>query len=170
MRHRKTGTAGIEVIHDLATAVDSQAKTVTLAKGQTRSTTSCCSAPALIFAGIRWEGYDQAAPCCPARLESGRSNPFAEKPARCHAQGGTFIMVAPRKSLPLPAGPYERASMVAHYFKQHKPKSKILILDAKDGFSKQGLFQDGWKQVYGDMIEWVPFSKTAKSPAWMPSN
>jgi hypothetical protein len=45
--------------------------------------------------------------------------------------------------------------MVAHYFKQHKPRSKILLLDAKDNFSKKGLFQQGWKALYGDMIEWV---------------
>jgi sulfide dehydrogenase [flavocytochrome c] flavoprotein subunit len=52
--------------------------------------------------------------------------------------------------------------MIAHYLKRHKPKSKILALDAKDAFSKQGLFQDGWKQLYGDMIEWVPLSKDGK--------
>ena len=45
--------------------------------------------------------------------------------------GGTFIMVAPENPFRCPPGPYERASMVAHYFKQNKPKSKILILDAK---------------------------------------
>jgi hypothetical protein len=49
--------------------------------------------------------------------------------------------------------------MIAHYFKQNKPKSKILILDAKEAFSKQALFMDGWKAVYGGMIEWVPKSK-----------
>ena len=35
--------------------------------------------------------------------------------------------------------------MIAHYLKTEKPRSKILVLDAKDAFSKQGLFQDGWK-------------------------
>jgi NADPH-dependent 2,4-dienoyl-CoA reductase/sulfur reductase-like enzyme len=52
--------------------------------------------------------------------------------------------------------------MIAHYLKGNKPRSKILILDAKDNFSKQPLFQDGWKAVYGDMIEWVPLSKDGK--------
>src|SRR5690606_31445294 len=61
-----------------------------------------------------------------------------------------------------PPGPYERVSMVAHYLKHNKPKSKILILDAKDAFSKQGLFQAGWKRFYGDLIEWVPLSKDGK--------
>jgi sulfide dehydrogenase [flavocytochrome c] flavoprotein subunit len=49
--------------------------------------------------------------------------------------------------------------MVAHYFKQQKPKSKIIILDNKERFSKQGLFQAGWEALYGDMIEWVPSSE-----------
>jgi sulfide dehydrogenase [flavocytochrome c] flavoprotein subunit len=52
--------------------------------------------------------------------------------------------------------------MIAQYLKRHKPKSKILAQDAKDAFSKQPLFQDGWKQLYGDMIEWVPLSKDGK--------
>src|SRR5262249_34422578 len=61
-----------------------------------------------------------------------------------------------------PPGPYERVSMVAHYFKTKKPKSKILILDAKDNFSKQGLFMGGWKALYDGMIEWVPLAKDGK--------
>ena len=69
--------------------------------------------------------------------------------------GGTFVMVIPANPFRCPPGPYERAAMVAHYFKQHKPKSKILLLDNKDAFSKQGLFLQGYKALYGDMIEWV---------------
>ncbi|NJO22138.1 MAG: hypothetical protein HC868_03345, partial [Sphingomonadales bacterium] len=61
-----------------------------------------------------------------------------------------------------PPGPYERVSMVAHYLKTKKPKSKILILDAKENFSKQGLFMGGWKALYDGMIEWVPLAKDGK--------
>jgi sulfide dehydrogenase [flavocytochrome c] flavoprotein subunit len=52
--------------------------------------------------------------------------------------------------------------MVASYLKKAKPKSKILALDAKDAFSKQSLFQDGWKELYGDMVEWVPLGNDGK--------
>ena len=69
--------------------------------------------------------------------------------------GGVVIIAAPANPFRCPPGPYERAAQVAHYFKHHKPKSKIIILDRKDTFSKQGLFTAGWKQEYGDMIEWV---------------
>ncbi len=73
--------------------------------------------------------------------------------------GGVFVIAAPGNPFRCPPGPYERASLVAHYLKQHKPRSKILILDSKEGFSKQGLFQAAWKELYGDMIEWVPGSQ-----------
>ena len=69
--------------------------------------------------------------------------------------GGTFVMVIPDLPYRCPPGPYERACMVAHYFKQNKPRSKILLLDVKDNFSKKALFQQGWAAKYGNMIEWV---------------
>jgi NADPH-dependent 2,4-dienoyl-CoA reductase/sulfur reductase-like enzyme len=76
--------------------------------------------------------------------------------------GGTFVIAAPPNPFRCPPGPYERASMVAAYFKAEKPDSKILILDAKEKFSKQGLFQQGWAEHYGDMIEWVSLSGDGK--------
>ena len=73
--------------------------------------------------------------------------------------GGTSVISIPANPFRCPPGPYERASLIAHYLKTHKPKSKVLILDAKDQFSKQGLFQNAWKELYGDMIEWVALSQ-----------
>ena len=68
--------------------------------------------------------------------------------------GGTFVMVAPNNPFRCPPGPYERVSLVAHYLKHNKPNSKIIILDQKNKFSKQGLFQEGWEKLYKDMIDW----------------
>ena len=76
--------------------------------------------------------------------------------------GGVVGLAIPANPFRCPPGPYERISMVASYLKKAKPKSKILALDAKDVFSKQGLFQDGWKELYGDMVEWVPLGKDGK--------
>jgi NADPH-dependent 2,4-dienoyl-CoA reductase/sulfur reductase-like enzyme len=155
--------AGIDVIHDLATAVDSQAKTLTLSKGQKLSYDKLLLSPGIDFRWNTLEGYDEAASLlAPHAWKAGDQTRLLKNQLDAMPNGGTFIMVAPENPFRCPPGPYERASMVAHYFKQNKPKSKILILDAKDSFSKQGLFQDGWKQVYGDMIEWVPFSKDGK--------
>jgi NADPH-dependent 2,4-dienoyl-CoA reductase/sulfur reductase-like enzyme len=70
--------------------------------------------------------------------------------------GGVFLIAAPPNPFRCPPGPYERASLVAYYFKQFKPRSKILILDAKDSFFEQDLFQDAWARHYPGMIEWLP--------------
>jgi hypothetical protein len=70
-------------------------------------------------------------------------------------EGGTFAMVAPPNPYRCPPGPYERISMVAHVLKQKNPTAKILILDPKDKYSKQALFEEGWGRHYDGMVEWV---------------
>ena len=77
--------------------------------------------------------------------------------------GGVFVIVAPPDPFRCPPGPYERACLVAYYFKQYKPRSKILILDAKDTFFEQDLFEDGWNRHYPGMIEWLPVEFTGGS-------
>jgi sulfide dehydrogenase [flavocytochrome c] flavoprotein subunit len=74
--------------------------------------------------------------------------------------GGIFILVAPQNPFRCPPGPYERVSQIAWYFKNHKPRSKIIILDPKPEFSKQALFTAGWERYFGygtsnSMIEWI---------------
>jgi NADPH-dependent 2,4-dienoyl-CoA reductase/sulfur reductase-like enzyme len=75
------------------------------------------------------------------------------------ADGGLVVIVAPANPFRCPPGPYERASLVAHYLKSKKPRSKLIILDAKDAFSKQRLFQAAWAELYPGLIEWVPLSR-----------
>jgi NADPH-dependent 2,4-dienoyl-CoA reductase/sulfur reductase-like enzyme len=70
--------------------------------------------------------------------------------------GGVFVIVAPPEPFRCPPGPYERASLIAYFFKQYKPRAKILILDAKDSFFEQDLFQDAWDRHYPGMVEWLP--------------
>ena len=70
--------------------------------------------------------------------------------------------MAPANPFRCPPGPYERASLIAHYLKTKKPKSKVIILDAKDAFSKQRLFQNAWKELYPDHLEWVSLSQGGK--------
>ena len=69
--------------------------------------------------------------------------------------GGLVLLGVPSGPSRCPSAPYERASMIAHYLKHHKPASKLLILDAKPEFPKQALFQEGWEKHYGKLIEWV---------------
>lgn len=74
--------------------------------------------------------------------------------------GGVFVIAAPDNPYRCPPGPYERASLVAEYFKTHNPTAKIIIVDAKDNFTKKELFMEGWEQLYPGMIEWVGVSET----------
>jgi NADPH-dependent 2,4-dienoyl-CoA reductase/sulfur reductase-like enzyme len=68
--------------------------------------------------------------------------------------GGRVVITSPAAPYRCPPGPYERASLIAHYLKTHKPRSKLLILDEKDNFSKMPLFQQAWRELYGDLLEW----------------
>lgn len=154
---------GVKVVHDFATGVDANTKSIQLAGGETISYDKLLLAPGIDFRWNALEGYDEAASkLAPHAWKAGEQSVLLKKQLEAMPDGGTFVMVAPANPFRCPPGPYERVSMVAHYLKHNKPKSKILILDSKDAFSKQGLFQAGWKRFYGDLIEWVPLSKDGK--------
>jgi NADPH-dependent 2,4-dienoyl-CoA reductase/sulfur reductase-like enzyme len=154
---------GVNVVHDYASAVDATAKKVSLAGGQALAYDKLLLSPGIDFRWNALEGYDEAASqLAPHAWKAGVQSTLLKKQLDAMPNGGTFLMVAPANPFRCPPGPYERVSMVAHYLKHNKPKSKIVILDSKDAFSKQGLFQDGWNQLYGDLIEWVPLSKDGK--------
>jgi NADPH-dependent 2,4-dienoyl-CoA reductase/sulfur reductase-like enzyme len=74
------------------------------------------------------------------------------------SDGGVVAIAAPANPFRCPPGPYERASLIAHYLKTRKPRSKLLLLDAKDQFSKQRLFEAAWAELYPGLLEWVPLS------------
>ncbi len=150
---------GVDVVHDWADAIDAAGKSVRLRGGDDVAYDKLILSPGI---AIRWgalEGYDEAA----AETFPHAWVPAAGDQTRLLRQqleemedGGVVGFAIPANPFRCPPGPYERISMVANYLKRHKPRSKILALDAKDAFSKQGLFQDGWAELYGDMIEWVP--------------
>ena len=148
--------AGVEVIQARADHVDTAKQRVLLSNGQALSYDKLVLSPGI---DMRWnalEGYDEAASLlAPHAWKAGPQTLLLKKQLDAMPDGGTFVMSIPANPFRCPPGPYERAAMVAHYFKQHKPKSKILLLDSKDSFSKQGLFLQGYKALYGDMIEWV---------------
>jgi NADPH-dependent 2,4-dienoyl-CoA reductase/sulfur reductase-like enzyme len=155
--------AGVQVVHDSATKVDAEKKTVTTRGGMTLAYDRLVLSPGI---DLRWNaiaGYDEkAAEVMPHAWRAGPQTALLKRQLEAMKDGGTFCLVAPADPFRCPPGPYERVSMVAHYLKTKKPKSKILVLDAKESFSKQGLFMEGWKALYGGMIEWVPLSKDGK--------
>lgn len=147
---------GVRVIHAMAEDVDVPGRRLILAGGETVSWDRLILSPGIDFRWGELEGYDRAASeKAPHAWKAGSQTHLLRRQLEEMEDGGTFILVAPDDPFRCPPGPYERVSMVANYFKNHKPRSKVLLLDAKDNFSKQGLFMEGWRENYGDMIEWV---------------
>lgn len=147
----------INIVHDTASAIDPKARTVALAGGAKLLYDRLVLAPGIAFDFGALEGYGAAAAeIMPHAWMAGPQSELLRRQLENMADGGVFIIVVPPDPFRCPPAPYERASLVAHYFKQHKPKSKILILDAKDSFKGQDLFEDAWSRHYPGMIEWLP--------------
>ena len=151
---------GINVIHDTATGIDYDARKVKLSKHKTVEYDRLVVSPGIDFQWGAIEGYDEtASEIMPHAWKAGEQTVLLRKQLEAMKDGGVVIIASPGNPFRCPPGPYERASLIAHYLKNHKPKSKVVILDAKDKFSKQPLFQDAWEERYPDMIEWHPGSQ-----------
>jgi NADPH-dependent 2,4-dienoyl-CoA reductase/sulfur reductase-like enzyme len=148
---------GIRVIHDRAVAIDPAAKTVRLGDGTDLPYDRLIASPGIAFRNGAIAGYDAAAAeTMPHAWSAGPQTQLLRRQLEAMPDGGVFLMAAPADPFRCPPGPYERASMVASYFAQHKPRSKIQILDAKDSFFEQELFQEAWQRHYPGVIEWLP--------------
>jgi len=151
---------GITIARTTATAVDASARSVTLADGARLPYDRLVLAPGI---DIRWgalPGYDEAAAAqMPHAWRAGEQTLLLRRQLEAMPDGGLVVVVAPGNPFRCPPGPYERASLIAHYLKTKKPRSKLIILDAKDAFSKQKLFQSAWAQLYPGLLEWVPLSR-----------
>jgi hypothetical protein len=117
-------------------------------------------APGIRFLWDRIEGYDEdAAQRMPHAWNAGEQTTRLANQLRSMEDGGVVAISVPSGLLRCPPGPYERASLIAHYLRQHKPRSKILILDANNSFPKQRQFTDAWSTLYPGMIEWIPVTQ-----------
>jgi sulfide dehydrogenase [flavocytochrome c] flavoprotein subunit len=158
--YERVAADGITVARGTATAVDAQARSVTLADGTRLPYDRLVLAPGI---DIRWgalSGYDEAAAeQMPHAWRAGEQTLLLRRQLEAMDDGGLVVIVAPANPFRCPPGPYERASLIAHYLKTKKPRSKLIILDAKDAFSKQRLFQSAWTELYPGLLEWVPLSK-----------
>jgi sulfide dehydrogenase [flavocytochrome c] flavoprotein chain len=156
----KISASGIEVVFATATAVDAQARRVLLDSGASLPYDRLIVAPGI---DIRWDGLagygEAAAEKMPHAWKAGAQTLLLRRQLEAVEDGGLIVMSVPANPFRCPPGPYERASLIANYLKTRKPKSKILILDAKDSFSKQRLFQEAWKELYPEHLEWVALSK-----------
>ncbi|NKC11621.1 MAG: NAD(P)/FAD-dependent oxidoreductase [Gammaproteobacteria bacterium] len=148
---------GVRVVTDIATAVDADKRIVRLMSGGALAYDRLVLAPGIDFKYEAIEGYGPAAEqVMPHAYRAGAQSALLRRQIVDMKDGGLVVIVPPPNPFRCPPGPYERASMIAHYLKYHKPKSKILILDSKDKHSKQALFQEAWERFYPGMIEWLP--------------
>ncbi len=159
---------GVKVVHDLVTGIDGAGKTVATKGGQKFAFDRCIVAPGIDIMADAIPGYSEAAyEKMPHAWKAGPQTALLRKQLEAMDDGGVVVIVAPPNPFRCPPGPYERASLIASYLKAHKPKSKIIILDPKDAFSKKKLFEQAWAKFYGygtpnSLIEWVPAAKGGK--------
>ena len=150
---------GVTVLEGEVVAVDPDGGTIRLAGGGSLSYDRLVLSPGIDLEWNAIAGYDEAAAArMPHAWKAGAQTALLRRQLEAMEDGGLVVIAVPASPYRCPPGPYERASLIADYLHRQKPRSKVLVLDAKDGFSKQGLFREGWQRLYPGMIEWVGFS------------
>jgi sulfide dehydrogenase [flavocytochrome c] flavoprotein subunit len=148
---------GVTVVKDVARSIDTARKTVTLGGGATIAYDKLVVSPGidLMFGSI--EGL-QAANASGQILQAWKAGPETvalRKQLEAMPDGGVYALTIPEAPYRCPPGPYERACQVAWYFKNAKPRSKVLVLDANpDVTSKGALFKKVWAEQYKGIIEY----------------
>lgn len=150
---------GVKMVKDSVASIDAQKKTVLLASGKTVKYDKLVLSPGIGMMMDKVEGLE-AANKAGVTLQAWKAGPETvalHKQIADMKDGGVFAISIPLAPYRCPPGPYERACQVASYLKQHKPKSKVLILDAnQDVISKGKLFKEAWAKMYPGMIEYRP--------------
>ena len=146
---------GITVVRDLAASVDTVGKKVHLVKAATElAYDRLIIAPGIDLKYETIEGYSaEAAEIMPHAWQGGQQTWLLKKMLLAMTDGGLIVMAAPPNPYRCPPGPYERACMIAHFLKTRKPKSKLIILDAKKTISKQPVFEAAFKEFYSGIVE-----------------
>jgi sulfide dehydrogenase [flavocytochrome c] flavoprotein chain len=148
---------GIVMNHQAATAIDREKKQVRLADGSMLAYDRLVVSPGIDLKYDSVPGWGQEhEEAMPHAWKAGKQTEILKARLDAVPDGGTILMLAPPNPYRCPPGPYERVSMMAHTLKAAgKTKSKIIVLDPKENFSKQALFQEGWDKHYPKMVEWI---------------
>jgi len=152
---------GVTVVQDEVIAIEADTQQVRTQSGQTYQYDRCIVSPGIDFRFDTIAGYDAAIADTriPHAWKAGQQTLDLRAQLEAMDNGGTVVIAAPPNPYRCPPAPYERASQIAHYLKQHKPHSKVIILDPKTSFAKQAQFEEAWTALYGynstdSMIEW----------------
>jgi sulfide dehydrogenase [flavocytochrome c] flavoprotein subunit len=153
---------GVIRVKDMVSHIDVEKKVAKLASGVSIGYDKMILSPGI---GMMWDSIEglQAAQAAGQILQAWKAGPETaalRRQLEAMPDGGVYAITIPTAPYRCPPGPYERASQVAHYFKNFKPKSKVLILDANpDVISKGPLFKKYWADNYANLIEYRPNHK-----------
>lgn len=151
---------GIQWVQDEVTAIDPQARKVSMLRGQL-SYDKLIIAPGVDFIYEQLPALQDIATQLqvPHAWKAGPQTVNLQKQLQAMPDNGVFAISIPKAPYRCPPGPYERISQVAFYLKNHKPKAKIIALDANPEItSKKGLFTKAWADLYPGMIDYRPNS------------
>jgi len=138
----KIAASGVTVVAQAATAIDASARTVGLADGTSLSYDRLVLSPGVDLRFDALQGYDEAAAAkMPHAWKAGEQTLLLRQQLEAMDDGGLVVIAVPANPFRCPPGPYERACLIAHYLKTKKPRSKLLILDAKDTFPNSACFR-----------------------------
>ncbi|MGY4827120.1 FCSD flavin-binding domain-containing protein [Sphaerotilaceae bacterium SBD11-9] len=154
--------SGVRWVRDTATAIDPAKKTVTIASGFSIRYDKLVLSPGieLMFDEVQGLRAAQAAGQVLQAWKAGPETLALRRQLEAMPDGGVYAITIPESPYRCPPGPYERASVIAAYFKRAKPRSKVLVLDANaDVVSKPGLFKKAWADLYPGMLEYRPNHK-----------
>jgi sulfide dehydrogenase [flavocytochrome c] flavoprotein subunit len=149
---------GVSLQPQRAVGVDRDKREVKLADGTVLSYDRLVVTPGVSLKYASVPGYSEAAAeKMPHAWLPGAQTQQLKAMIDAVPDGGLVVILPPANPYRCPPGPYERASMMAHVFASTGRKAcKIVIVDAKEKFSKQGVFQPAWEKHYPRMIEWLP--------------
>lgn len=154
---------GIKTVYDEVVGVDFDARLVRTADGSDVPYDRLIVSPGvdLMIDQIEGHSHEAAETVMPHGWKAGEQTMNLRQQFLNLRPGGTVVIVAPPNPFRCPPGPYERASMMADHFRHHNPTAKVIILDPKNKFTKQGPFTKGWERLYGygtenALLEWVP--------------
>jgi len=152
--------AGVHCIYGRVDSIDAAHRRLRLGTGDTLPYDRLVVAPGIRFLWDRIEGMGpQAARTMPHAWQAGEQTLLLARQLRAMPDGGVVAISVPSGFMRCPPAPYERASLIAHYLKRFKSRSKVLIFDGNNYFPKQPLFSDAWSRLYPGMIEWIPVTR-----------
>jgi sulfide dehydrogenase [flavocytochrome c] flavoprotein subunit len=151
-----TKAYGIKHLRQKASAVDREKKLVKFASGRTLNFDRLVLAPGIDIKFDSVPGYsEEVSKKLPHAWQAGPQTQLLKRQLNALSDGATIVMIAPPNPYRCPPGPYERVSMMAHVLKaKGHTKSRIIVIDPKENFSKQALFMEGWQKHYPGMVEW----------------